>query len=381
MRIVIDARMYGLEYTGIGRYLINLIEQLKKTKSHSKSSHNFVVLLRKKYYDLLTFPKDWEKVLVDIPHYGIREQLLLPSVINNLKPDLVHFPHINVPLLYKGKYVVTVHDITMQKQGLSATRLPLPLYLIKRVPFLFISKVAVKNAQKILTPSKTSATEVANYYKISIQKIAVTYEGFDNRITKNIKYLNEIDVLSKYGLVNKDYFFYVGNAYPHKNLPMVVRAIKDLNEKRKMNVLFVIAGLKDYFHQKMMDFANDIGAIKYVNLLGYIKDEELAIIYKNSLGFVYPSLAEGFGLQGLEAISVGTFVACSSIAVFKEIYGFHAFYFDPKSVDSISGTLYSLKNMSSEDKQKYIRNAQKFIAKYSWDKMAQETLKVYDSVV
>ena len=379
MKILIDARMYGLENTGIGRYLIRLIEGLKSSpiSNTSETSNEYIILLKKKYYDTLAVPDNWKKVLANIPHYTLREQLLLPSIIRKYKPDLVHFPHINVPILYSGKFVLTVHDLTMQKRGINASRLPLQLYFLKRIPFLLVAKLAVKNAVKLIVPSKTTATDLANYYNVSIQKIAITYEGYDFKDFLTSRLRGELSVISNYDLLNKDYFFYIGNAHPHKNLEIVVRAIKDLNETKNINAIFVIAGIKDYFIERLENYINDAGVSKYVKLIGYVKDEDLPILYKNSLGFVYPSLSEGFGLQGLEAISMGTMLACSNIPVFKEIYDFHAFYFDPGNMESISGTLYSIYNMSKADKQKYTRNAQKYIEKYSWKKMAEETLQVY----
>lgn len=376
MKILIDARMYGLEHTGIGRYLIGLITELKSIQSKNE----YVILLKKKYYDSLSFPGNWKKVLADIPHYSLREQLALPKVINRENPDLVHFPHLNVPILYRGKYVLTVHDLIMQRQGIDATKLPLLLYFLKRIPFMFISKTAVKNAVKIIVPSKAVATDIANYYDVSVRKIEVTYEGFYFKDLSDLSTHGEMAVLSRYGLLEKKYFFYIGNAYPHKNLKIAVRAVMDLNVNKNIDAILVIAGLKDCFLNKLENYINDIGAGKYVKLTGYVKDEELPVLYKNSIGFVYPSLAEGFGLQGIEAISMGTMVACSNIPVFKEIYGFHAFYFNPKDVSSISGVLYSLDTISREDKNKYIRNAMDYVKRYSWNKMAKETLDVYENV-
>jgi glycosyltransferase involved in cell wall biosynthesis len=340
----------------------------------------FIILLRKKYYESLNLPENWKKVLVDIPHYTLREQLILPFIIKREKPDIVHFPHLNIPYFYSGKFIITIHDLTMQKQGLNATKLPIFIYLLKRIPFLLISKKAVKDAVKIIVPSKTTAIDIANYYDISIQKIKVTYEGYDYKNISETKFTGEMSVLTNYGLVNKSYFFYLGNAYPHKNLEIVIKAIKDLNQNKKMESIFVIAGLRDGFRKRLENFIHDINADKYVSLVGFVKDGDLPILYKNSLGFVYPSLSEGFGLQGLEAIAAGTTLACSNIPVFKEIYEFHAFYFDPKDLTSISSTLYSIYNLGKEEKHRYIRSAQAHIKRYSWQKMAEDTLSIYQGV-
>lgn len=376
MKILIDARMYGLENSGIGRYIINLTDELKNLGIEQQ----FLILLRKKYFDELKFPKNWRKILADFRHYTFEEQLKLPRIIDKEKPDLVHFPHINIALFYNGPYVVTVHDMTMYFQGSKATTLPLYKYLLKRLPFKFIFKQAVIKSKKILTPSQTVKAQIVDFFKIDPEKIAVTYEGIDKRYAFGKKGSRELAVLAKFKLVNANYFFYVGNAYPHKNLEIVLHALADLNQKRGISTQFVVAGSRDLFMERLRKLI-DKQNIANVKLIGFVRDDELDVLYRNSLGFIYPSLSEGFGLQGIEAISSGTILLASNISIFREIYEGHAFYFNPKDVFSISGTMYSVANMKREDKYKYLLSAQEFIKKYSWQKMAKETYEVYKEVL
>src|SRR3989344_4463888 len=109
MKIAIDARFYGPEGTGIGRYLENLLRELEKIDSINQ----YTVLLRKNNFDLFN-PKgaNFKKILTDARWYSVKEQILVPAVLSKIKPDLVHFPHVNIPLLWGGKFVVTIHDLT-----------------------------------------------------------------------------------------------------------------------------------------------------------------------------------------------------------------------------------------------------------------------------
>lgn len=174
MKIVIDARFYGLENAGLGRYVINLISEISKINK----SDQFLILLRKKYFDSLNFPKNFHKILFDANHYSFDEQLNLPKLLNNLKPDLVHFPHFNVPVFYTGKYITTIHDMLMHKQkGLSATTLNPFSYLIKRLAYKFAFFVAVKKSEKIIVPSKSVKFDLIKYYKLDENKLEVIYEG------------------------------------------------------------------------------------------------------------------------------------------------------------------------------------------------------------
>ena len=174
MRIIIDARLYGLENAGLGRYVINLISELQKIDINNE----YFVLLRRRYFNRLKFKNNWKKVLVDINHYSLKEQIKLPKIIKDLKPDLVHFLHFNVPVFYNGEFIVTIHDLLMHKQkGLEATTLTPSRYFIKRLGYKFIFGSAVKKAARIIVPSQAVKDEVCYYYKLSPEKVIVTYEG------------------------------------------------------------------------------------------------------------------------------------------------------------------------------------------------------------
>ncbi len=371
--ILIDARMYGLENAGIGRYIINLIEQLVNIDS----GHKFVVLLRKKYFNKLDLGNNWFQILADFGHYGIEEQIRLPGLINSANPDLVHFPHLNIPVFWRGKFVVTIHDLTMHFQKTNATTLPLPIYYLKRVPYLFGSWSAVKNSQKIIVPSKFVKNQIEDYYKIDDTKLSVIYEGFEN--TKKSE--DKADkILLKYG-IKKPYFLYVGNGYPHKNLNRAIEATVYLNKHRAEKTYLILGGSRKIFKERLNNEIVLHNAQSFVKLIDFVEENDLKVLYKNSVGFLYPSLSEGFGLQGLEAMSSGTILLCSNIQVFKEIYGDFGVYFNPLDFSSIAASMKFALELEVEKREKLINASQEFIRKYSWKKMAKETLEVYNSVI
>jgi len=376
MKILIDARMYGLEHSGIGRYLINLIRWLNK----SDLSNQYIILLRTKYFNEMKLGKNWIKVKSDIRHYTLDEQIIIPNIISKEKPDIVHFPHFNIPVLTKEKFVITIHDMTMHHQGINATKLPLPLYLIKKIPYKFVFENAIKRSENIITPSKSVKKEIVKYYGVKPDKIVVCYEGIDDYSGTNNNTFVEKKILEKYQLKNNNYFFYVGNAYPHKNLEVVVQAISIINKNNHTKHLFAIAGSSNFFMQRLGKKIKKYGASKYVKLLGFVPEQDLGVLYKNSISFIYPSLSEGFGLQGLEAIANGTVLLASDIDIFREVYGSHAFYFNPRDVVSLSSAMVSVLSLNDADKCRYLLTAQKFIKKYSWEKMAQDTLRVYEKL-
>jgi glycosyltransferase involved in cell wall biosynthesis len=371
MKIIIDARLYGLENAGLGRYVMNLLAGLM---AWDKNNH-YLILLRKKYFTELNCPDNWKKILTDFKHYSLIEQVRLPGLIKSHKPDIVHFPHFNIPIFYPGKFVVTVHDLLMQRyRGAKATTLPVYLYFPKQLAARYVFRQAVLKSEKIIVPSLAVKAEIKKYYPVKEEKVAVTYEGFD---IKFLEAKEDVGILRKYNLHNP-YFIYAGNAYPHKNLTRAIEAINLLNRDRAEETLLVIASPRSVFSKKLENLVNELGASQQVKLIGFVPDHDLASLYKNSLGFLFPSLSEGFGLPGIEAMAGGTLVLASDIPVFKEIYKNQAIYFNPYDFTSIEKSMEVALTMDTQKRREMIERNKEFVKKYSWSKMAEETLKVYE---
>ncbi len=366
MKILLDARFYGLENAGLGRYTINLIEGLAKLDKKNE----YVILLRKKYFNGLKLPKNWKKVLADFRHYSLAEQIRLPRIIAKESPSLMHFLNFNIPVFYQGKFMVTIHDLLMPKhKEAKGTTLPFYLFYPKHVAAKYAMRKAIETATRVIVPSKAVKDEIIQYYKTNGENIEVIYEGV------NIKPINHLPL----AIGHQPYFLYVGNAYPHKNLDRLVKAVIYLNEVGKKKTLLAIASSRDIFTSRLEKQIEGMGASKYVKLLGFVPDEDLGVLYKNSLAFVYPSLSEGFGLPGLEAMSAGTISLVSDISVFKEIYQDKALYFNPYKVESIADALTKAIDMDVKERQRRVEEGKEFVKRYSWSKMAKQTLNLYES--
>lgn len=173
-----------------------------------------------------------------------------------------------------------------------------------------------------------------------------------------------------------DYFVYTGNAYPHKNLERLVQAMVLLNQK--VSVSLKISSSRGIFTERLENIIKKNNATKYVEVLGYVADDKIQELYKKSVGFVFPTLSEGFGLPPKEAIEAGTLAVVSNIPVLKEVYEDSVTYFDPYSIESISNSLEKVLKMSKKEREEKIKYAREFLKKYSWLKMAKETLKIYN---
>ncbi len=174
------------------------------------------------------------------------------------------------------------------------------------------------------------------------------------------------------------FFLYVGNAYPHKNLERLIEAFGKL-QAPSFNTQLILVGQEDYFYKRLKNKVKEMGFEEKIIFWGPATREELNNLYKNAMALVFPSLMEGFGLPGLEAMANGCPVVCSDIPVFHEIYGEAALYFDPNNIDDIREKITICLNDSNQ-LSKIIEEGREQLNKYSWEKLSRETLKIYESV-
>lgn len=366
-KIGIDVRLWGVKHAGIGRYTEELVKNLQAIDKKNK----YVLFCRKEDLDKIPDAPHWDKVTADIPHYSLREQIELPGIFSKEKLNLLHVPHFNVPILYRGKFIVTIHDVLWHEvRGINVTTLSAPLYLIKYLGYRFVMKNSVSRAEKIITPSNFVKDDLVRRFRISKEKVVITYEGSPSSF--DISIYREGKILEKYN-IGEPYLLYVGSLYPHKNVESVIRALKLVKE----NVTLGIVSSRNVFAERFMGFVEKENAEELVKFLGYVPDEELALLYKNAKAFIYPTLSEGFGLPGLEAMTADTPVLCSDIPVLHEVYGDAALYFDPKDADDIANKI-KLILTDKKLRAELIFKGAKQVKKYSWRKMVEETLRVYN---
>ncbi len=367
-KIGIDARIWGVKHAGLGRYVENLVLNLQKLDTINE----YVIFCRKEDCETIPVSKNWKKVVADIRHYSFSEQLQLVFIFNKEKLDLLHVPHYNVPIFYRGKFVVTIHDLLWHDlKSLKVTTLPAPIYASKYLGYKIVVANAIHHAEKIIVPSEAVKIDILSKYKLQPNKVAITYEGvsvLQENLQVNISCLE----LEKKYKIKKPYLLYVGSLYPHKNVESVVMAMKSLPNPPQL----VIVSGRNIFLDKFQSFLKKEKAEHLVNLVGYVPDEELSVLYQNSKAFIFPTLSEGFGLPGLEAMQNGTPVVCSDLSVLREIYGAAALYFNAKDPSDINRKLKEILG-NKELRIKLVTAGKKQAAKYSWEKMTKETILLY----
>lgn len=356
--IVIDARELR---TSTGRYVERLLHHLQDIDHHNE-------------YSVLLKPKDiegWKPhnenfIPIACPHqeFTFAEQIGLKLQIESLKPDLVHFAMTQQPISYRGKVVTTVHDLTtLRFDNPAKNKL---VFKFKQGVYSYVVKSVAKKSTAIITPTEFVKNDLVNYTGIDPDKVVVTLEAGD-AVSDSAEIYTD--------LKGKKFILYLGRPTPHKNLERLVEAFEILKGQHP-NLKLVLAGKKDSNYERIEASVKAKG-VQNVIFTDFISDGQLRWLFENCAAYVFPSLSEGFGLPALEAMQLGAPVVSSNATCLPEVYGDAAHYFDPLDTQSIADAINEVLT-DKKLRQELIKKGYLQAKKYSWKRMAEQTLDVYN---
>ncbi len=373
MKIGIDARMYSSGFTGIGRYTFELIRNLAKLDSENE----YVCFLNTEEFQKFTPPaSNFRGVKVDAPHYSIKEQTKFLRVLKREKLDLMHFTHFNSPLLYRGKCITTIHDLTLSFfPGKKMND------FLHRTAYNLVLKKGVKNAQKIIAVSNNTKKDLMELLETPEEKIEVVWNGVGREFIPAVATeLSRKQLAQKFG-IEKNYLLYTGVWRDHKNILGMLEAVSQLHEHGWDGELVITGKANPVYAPDIFAKVKELGLENVVVFTGLVSDENLRQLYQNARVFVFPSFYEGFGLPPIEAMSCGVPVAASNSSSIPEVCGEgNAEFFDPKNVEEMSSKIWKVWDDQSVRKR-LTENGLKRVWDFSWRKMGEETLNVYREVL
>lgn len=373
MRIGLDARMYSTKFTGIGRYTHELLQHLLQIDQENE----YVAFVNEEGRELLSdIPGHLKVVYVGAKHYSLREQLQYLSSLKREKLDLMHFAHFNAPIFYRGKSIVTIHDLTLS--FFPGTKMNTWFH---RLAYQKVIKSAVYNAEHVIAVSENTKKDLQKLLNVPDEKISVIYEGANERFLQSCSDQDQQAVKDKYGLKNP-FFLYTGVLREHKNVPGLIEAFSRFLKQNPENQMdLVITGRDDPKYAHVKELPKQFGIENKVYFLGLVSEEDLVAHNNAAYAYVFPSFYEGFGLPPLEAMACGTPVVASHISSIPEVCGEeNALFFDPYNIDDMAAKLGTI--VKDQDLyQKLIENGKKRVGEFSWRKMVEETLKVYKKVL
>lgn len=366
MHIVLDVRI--LE-TSTGRYMQRLIEHIND--KYCNDGHKYTAIMPNKYV------KKWQHRLPnlsivgsDAKWYTMSEQIQFRSLLASLKPDLVHFTMPQQPILWHGKSITTVHDMTLIRFDNIDSSDNKYVYKFKKSVFNILMQKIMRGSSAIITPTNFVRKDLGLVYgERFLPKIHVTYEAGEIPDEKPEPLTDFIGV---------DYICTVGNMFPYKNVERVVLAFEQaVKQFPKLHLL--CAGKKDEFSDKLEALVLERG-IPNVHFLGFITDGEKRWLLENAKAYVTASLSEGFCIPVLEAMYAGCPVISSNASCLPETGGKAALYFDPSSTDELTEKIFDI--IRNEPlRQSLVKKGLVHVNNFSWEKMAEQTHAIYEQVL
>jgi glycosyltransferase involved in cell wall biosynthesis len=303
--------------------------------------------------------------------FGVRSvwmQFILPWILREVKPDLVHFTNYLAPVATGVPYVVSVHDMTLSL---------VPQYhtLKKRLLTSSLIPFVARKAALILAPSESTQRDVVRILRIDPARVKVIPYAAAPGFRPSSRGPEELE--RAYG-VRPPYFLYVGTLEPRKNLGRVLRAFARVAPSLP-GLQLVIAGDLGWKYGPVLEEAQEPALRERVVLPGYVPEEDLPTLYTHAAAFVYPSLYEGFGLPVVEAMACGAPVLTSSTSSLGEIAEGAAMLVHPEDEAALADALHALgtdEGLRRDLRAKGFARA----ATYSWERTGRETAAAYQEV-
>ena len=377
MKIGLNALGLKSKTGGVETYIYNMIKAILLNDNQNeyflfigKNTQEIFKDLNFKNLKIITLPINTNNSIIRI--FAENSLLNLYCLWLNLK--LVHHFCNYIPRIFITKSIVTVHDL-----GGFFYHENYPEYKEMHKYYKYMKKelaYTLKKAYKIIAISNFTKSEILKYYpQINAEKIDVIGQSLDTRKDKttvsniNLKQL-EID---------KPYILSVSVIRPHKNMTILIDIFNKIKEKYRIPHMLVIAG---GIQLKTNDFIEAINTSPYkkdIKYLGYVENDVLPVLYKNTNCFIFPSLYEGFGIPLLEAMEYHIPILSSDCASLPEVGGKGCIYFNPYDMNDAVEKLYKV--LFNIESIKSLINFQKAQLDYfNWDKVEQKVINLYKEV-
>lgn len=356
MKIAIDMQTTLGQKTGIGFYVDNLVRWLEKLDGE----YEYTKLMPESHEDF----KSLKRLIWD--------QFKVPFRSNRARADLLHQPGFSAPIIYTKPVVVTVHDLIAIHFG---REIPLGsrLYFGKWMPFSY------RFSDHIIAVSEYTKQDLIKLLGFDAKKITVIPLAADERY-QPLKDEGEIKKIKAKFNLKDQVILHVGTLNPRKNLEFLVRCFALVKERLNESIQLVITGKKGWYYDDLFKLVAELRLDDDVIFTGYVTDEEKVALYSAAHLLAFPSRYEGFGLPPLEAMQCGTPVIASNTSSIPEVVGNAGILLSP---DDKNGWVIAMERLltDSAERGRLARLGFSQAAKFSWERTAKETRKVYEKVI
>jgi len=354
MKIFVDAYLLNKEHQGTKTYISELYKEFAKTNKNST------------IYFGCFFDLELEKEFVDCKnikfiHFKQKSRVLrmffeIPRLIKKHEFEYAHFQYV-IPFVRNKqcKYIVTIHDVLFNdfKEYFSF------LYRLKR-NFLF--KNSAKKSDYLLTVSQYSKKRIQKLYKLEYKEVYITPNGVREEYFEEYNQLEvKKSIKRKYNIEN--YVLYVSRIEPRKNQQALLQLFLETKDKALQLVFIGDESLENIALKNKLVSITTLQK-QQIHFLKNICDVDLLDFYRAAKVFVYPSLAEGFGIPPIEAAALKIPVLCSKNTAMKDFTFFKPYHIDMADKNELKNKFREMLVDINLERLVYIQN--EIRNKYSW---------------
>jgi glycosyltransferase involved in cell wall biosynthesis len=361
MRIGFDAR--AIRYRkGIGTYSRNLLQQ------YADAGIEAVVFCQDEEKHAIPPADSFTLVSANMDPISSRGRGAFRALVKASNVDLIHVPSPWAATPLPVPLVSTMHDVT-------GFLYPRSMRLSVRARYGRQLRATVEESRRVIAVSQILLSSLSVYTHLDPAKARVIHNGVSEQFTPQTDEAVLNAVRRRYSLPER-FAFWAGDFRPEKNVSMLIEAWARLKNRLADPPALVLAGAQKIEYGKLRDEVARRGLEGSVLFPGFIGDEDLPAVYSAATIFVFPSLAEGFGLPPLEAMACGTPCVVSNSSSLPEVTGSAALLFYPTSMDGLEDCVARV--LSDPELYATLREAGlRQAARFRWSRAAEETLEVY----
>jgi glycosyltransferase involved in cell wall biosynthesis len=372
MRIGIDATaLYG-RYGGVEYALWNLLVALHAEDAHNEY-HLYIPCDGPPRARLGNFNARWH--WHRLPFRGTQklrrilwQQTTLPAQLRRDGCDILHAPTYIAPWSTPVPTVLTVYDLIALTHPEFATA-------PNRLHYGALLPRSIKNAARVIAPTRAVADEIETRFptaRTSVVPLGLEPIFFAPPRTPDLE-----RVRARYCLP-EEYLLFVGNFEPKKNLPALLSALALLPNAPP---LVIAGGNRAWRGHEAADVCDEStpGSTPKIKTIGYVSRADLPALYAGCEAFIFPSLAEGFGLPVLEALACGASVVTSTKVPLPDLKQV-ALICDPQNAAEIAASL-KLILQNAPEAARLKSAGQEYARAFTWRRAARETLAIYRELI
>lgn len=373
MRIAINTRfLLKGKLEGIGWFTYEIAKRM--VLNHPE--HEFIFLFDRPYDEQFIFAKNVTPVVLNPPArhpilWYIWFEWSVPHALKKYKADIFVSTDGFCSLRTKVKTILVVHDLAFE-------------HFPEHLPFKFryylrkFTPKYVQKSDKIITVSEYTKKDISETYGTDLEKISVVYNGV-HHYYKPLNNKEKQAIKEKYA-GGKEYFVFNGALHPRKNVLRLLQAFTIFKQKQRSNMKLLIIGRYAWKSEEIKNAIETHPFKEDVIHYNYMLVDELCHVIAAAYALTFVSLFEGFGIPVLEALQCNIPVIASNSSSIPEVAGNAAIYADPENVHSIADAMrniYKDENLRNE----LIQNTKKQVAKFSWNKSAEQLFHEIENIV